>query len=73
MLRNLPWSGLNQYLNAPKAIWRLDESPELVAGYVRTASRLTQVIVRDAGHILPFDQPERAWDMIHRWIENIPF
>jgi len=80
MLRILPWSGLDAYQNAPKSIWRLDASLEYVAGYVRTAAAsplssagVTQVIVRDAGHLLPFDQPERAWDMIYRWIENIPF
>ena len=32
-----------------------------------------QIIVRDGGHILPFDQPERAWDMIDRFITGRPF
>ena len=27
-----------------------------------------QVIVRGAGHILPHDQPERALDMLNRFI-----
>jgi len=29
---------------------------------------LFQVIVRGAGHILPYDQPERAIDMLDKFI-----
>jgi vitellogenic carboxypeptidase-like protein len=32
-----------------------------------------QVIVRTAGHILPYDQPERGLDMITRFVENASF
>jgi hypothetical protein len=31
-----------------------------VAGYVKHAGNLTQVVVRGAGHILPHDQPKRV-------------
>jgi vitellogenic carboxypeptidase-like protein len=41
-----------------------------VSGFVRTALNLTQVVVRGAGHILPFDQPVRALDMIQRFING---
>ena len=29
---------------------------------------LTQVVVRGAGHLVPFDQPGRSIDMIKRWL-----
>ena len=32
-----------------------------------------QVIVRGGGHILPYDQPERALDMIDRFVTGTPF
>ena len=32
-----------------------------------------QVIVRDAGHILPHDQPARGYDMIQRFVEGRTF
>ena len=32
-----------------------------------------QVIVRAAGHIVPGDQPERAYDMIQRFIKGTPY
>jgi vitellogenic carboxypeptidase-like protein len=43
------------------------------AGYVRQVNNFYQVIVREAGHLLPADQPARALDMITRFVENIPF
>jgi len=66
------WPGLSGYLNATRVIWRLPSSSE-VAGWARSYGLLTQVIVHGAGHILPFDQPQRAFDMIYRFVENIPF
>ena len=45
----------------------------LSTGYVRVAKNLTQVMVRNAGHILPFDQPKWAFDMIQRFIQEKAF
>ncbi|KAF5317633.1 hypothetical protein D9611_014972 [Ephemerocybe angulata] len=50
-----------------------------VAGTVRsagtglfTAGNVTFVEVYEAGHMVPFDQPEAALDLINRWITDIP-
>ncbi|KAG0698708.1 Alpha/Beta hydrolase protein [Suillus ampliporus] len=50
-----------------------------VAGTVRSAGgggagagNVTFVTVHDAGHMVPYDQPEAALDMITRWIMDIP-
>ena len=40
---------------------------------MRNVKQFTQVIVRTAGHILPHDQPERAMDMITRFVEGRSF
>jgi len=74
-LRTLYWSGQNEYLSAEKIIWKVESTDQQVAGYVRqvSASSLTQIQVRNAGHILPADQPRAALDMITRWITNQPF
>jgi len=37
---------------------------------VHQYKNLTYIVVRLAGHILPFDQPRSALDMITRWIRN---
>ncbi|KAL5498606.1 hypothetical protein ACEPAH_1960 [Sanghuangporus vaninii] len=50
-----------------------------LAGYVRTAGateltagNVTFVTVYDAGHMVPFDQPEAALDLVTRWIFDTP-
>ena len=55
---------------APRKIWRVENQ---VAGYVREAKNLLQVMVRNAGHILPYDQPKWAFDMIQRFIQGKEF
>ncbi|CAG0881442.1 unnamed protein product [Cyprideis torosa] len=73
-LKNLEWSGQAEYLNATRTIWRIDTQPKpTVAGYITEAKNLKVVLVRDAGHIVPYDQPMHAFDLISRFIEDKPF
>lgn len=72
-LLSTDWSGLKNYTQAERLIWKLDPTDREVAGYVRVVGQLYQVVVRGAGHILPYDQPERGYDMIQRFIENRSF
>ena len=69
-LNDLEWSGKFIYSLTPRKIWRVEDN---VAGYVRKARNLTLVLVRDAGHILRFDQPKWAFDMIQRFIQDKEF
>lgn len=69
-LNALEWSGKYIYAMAPRKIWKVEGQ---VAGYVRQAKNLKQVMVRNAGHILPYDQPKWAFDMIQRFIQDKPF
>jgi len=41
-------------------------------GSTSTAGNLTFVNVFEAGHMVPYDQPEAALDLITRWILNVP-
>ncbi|XP_077514994.1 putative serine carboxypeptidase CPVL [Amblyomma americanum] len=69
---SIPWSGKAAFDKAPRMIWK-KPSGVGVAGYVRKVGNFTQVLVRDAGHILPYDQPEVALDLITRFIDDKPF
>lgn len=72
LMNTLQWSGSKEWANAEKKIWRSPDG-ERVQGYAKNVKSCTLVIVRDGGHILPFDQPEAAYDMITRYINNEPF
>ncbi|XP_074658819.1 putative serine carboxypeptidase CPVL isoform X2 [Tubulanus polymorphus] len=72
-LRMLNWRGQTRYLKTERHIWRIHPNDREVAGFVRVVDNLYQVMVRGGGHILPFDQPERSFDMIDRFISNKPF
>ena len=67
---NLNWSSSREYHKVERKIWRVDSK---VAGYAREVRNLKQIMVRNAGHILPYDQPKWAYDMIQRFIENRSF
>jgi len=68
------WKDLEKYKQVEKTIWRLPAPRHKdVAGYVREVNQFTQVIVRGAGHIVAYDQPKRAWDMVDRFIQNKSF
>ncbi|XP_069067558.1 probable serine carboxypeptidase CPVL [Pleurodeles waltl] len=69
-LLTVPWSKVEDYKNAERKYWKVRPSDTEVAGYVRQAGEFYQVIVRGGGHILPYDQPERSFDLIHRFISG---
>ena len=73
MLYNLQWPGLPVYKSANRTIWRINPNDDQVAGWVRSALNLTQLVLRGAGHIVPGDQPARAFDMIDRFVSNRPW
>eukprot|EP00058_Branchiostoma_floridae_P015260 XP_002600748.1 hypothetical protein BRAFLDRAFT_83491 [Branchiostoma floridae] len=72
-LQRLQWSKLKQYQKADRTVWKINPSDTEVAGFVRQVDNFYQVIVKGGGHILPFDQPERAFDMIDRFVSGRGF
>lgn len=78
-LLDMPWGKQAEYRKAPKTVWRRAEKgpggSKLadVAGYARQVGRFWQVVVRGAGHMVPGDQPERALDLITRFVEGRSF
>ncbi|XP_065897205.1 probable serine carboxypeptidase CPVL isoform X2 [Dysidea avara] len=64
----LQWNGADAFAQANRNVWKIKPDDVEVAGFVRKSNNFTQVIVRGAGHILPYDQPERGLDMLDRFI-----
>lgn len=79
MAQSLKWSGAEQFKNATRTIWRVQQSQnegnvtDDIAGYSTTFGPLTVVLVRDAGHMVPSDQPIWGLDLINRFTTAKPF
>ncbi|KAF0754804.1 venom serine carboxypeptidase-like [Aphis craccivora] len=74
MAKSLKWSGSERFQNATRTIWRVGhENATVVAGYATTSDPLTVLLVRDAGHMVPADQPIWGLDMINRFTTGKPF
>uniref|UniRef100_A0A674NZE9 Carboxypeptidase vitellogenic like n=1 Tax=Takifugu rubripes TaxID=31033 RepID=A0A674NZE9_TAKRU len=69
-LLTVNWTGAADYKTAPRFHWRVQPSDTEVAGYVRQVKEFYQIIIRGGGHILPYDQPARSFDMIDRFLST---
>lgn len=69
-LKELKWPGADKYKNAQRHQWWVDKE---LAGYTKSAGKLTEAIVRNAGHMVPADQPKWALDLITRFTRGKPF
>uniref|UniRef100_A0A673GYG9 Probable serine carboxypeptidase CPVL n=1 Tax=Sinocyclocheilus rhinocerous TaxID=307959 RepID=A0A673GYG9_9TELE len=72
-LPTVNWSKADEYKKVERFHWKVQPSDTEVAGYVRQVGEFFQVIVRGGGHILPYDQPERSFDMIDRFLSTDGF
>ncbi|KAF6214646.1 hypothetical protein GE061_009389 [Apolygus lucorum] len=69
-VRKLKWKGAEEYANADRKQWYVGKE---LAGYSKTAGSFTELLVRNAGHMVPGDQPLWAMDMITNFAFNKPF
>jgi len=72
-LKTLTWKRSAEYLKTKKIVWRINPSDSNVAGFAKEVGNFRQVIIRNAGHMVPLDQPESAFDMITRFVEGKSF
>lgn len=69
-LKTLNYTGASELDASSRLVWYVDND---VAGYVRTGGNLVELMVRDAGHMVPKDQPKWAYDMLYRFVRNQSF
>ncbi|XP_066600490.1 venom serine carboxypeptidase [Prorops nasuta] len=69
-LQQLKWPGADKYKKAVRKTWWVGQE---LAGYTKTIDNLTEALVRNAGHMVPSDQPKWAFDLITRFTHNKPF
>lgn len=60
--------------DAEQIIYKVNsESDSKVAGYVKQLDNLLYVVVRNAGHMVLYDQPKVALDMVTRFVKELSF
>lgn len=69
----VPWKGQAALNAADRSVWRVKDDDVEVAGYAIQVENFSYVIIRNAGHIAPYDQPRACRDMIERFIHNLPY
>lgn len=67
MLERLQFPEAKEYHAQGQKIWK--DSQGMVAGYWKTAGSLTTVVIRNAGHMVPADQPSHAFHLIDQFVQ----
>jgi carboxypeptidase C (cathepsin A) len=68
----LSWFAADQLRQAPRTIWKVRPDDREIAGYIKTANqnRFYLAIVRNAGHMGPYDQPRAILDLLDRFVSD---
>lgn len=69
-VQQLNWKGSDELRQANREVWKVDEKDREVAGYIKTANnnRFFLATVRNAGHMVPYDQPRAMLDLLRRFL-----
>ncbi|SCU90659.1 LADA_0F05622g1_1 [Lachancea dasiensis] len=63
----LEWKHKDQFSSLPLKSWNSKETGEPM-GQVKSFGSFTYLRVFDAGHMVPYDQPESSLEMVNRWV-----
>ncbi|KAJ3332229.1 hypothetical protein HDU76_000874 [Blyttiomyces sp. JEL0837] len=63
----LEWTGKDEFNSAPELSW-VSKTTGKKAGEFRTYEGLTFLRIYEAGHMVPYDQPEHSNEFINMWI-----
>ncbi|KAG0417552.1 hypothetical protein HPB47_005525 [Ixodes persulcatus] len=70
LMSRLDWKGQLEYKATERTPWMLDHSR--VGGYFRQVRNYTEVLIRGAGHMVPFDKPKEVLTLVKKFINNLP-
>ncbi|KAK0455790.1 serine carboxypeptidase [Desarmillaria tabescens] len=63
----LDWSGKESFVNEELREWFVGEK---TAGLTRSNQGLTFATIEGAGHMVPYDKPQEALELVSRWLEG---
>ncbi|CAF0887522.1 unnamed protein product [Rotaria sordida] len=70
----LEWFGADELRQAERKVWKIDDTDVEIAGYVKAANknRFFLATIRNAGHMVPYDQPRAMLDLLQRFLAVQP-
>ncbi|KAA0177603.1 hypothetical protein FNF27_00773 [Cafeteria roenbergensis] len=73
-IRALVFPGASTFASTPRVTWKVDKADTSSAGWVVEADglNLSWAVLRNAGHLVPFDQPRAAFAMMQRFVTGKP-
>ncbi|XP_034840879.1 venom serine carboxypeptidase-like [Maniola hyperantus] len=66
---SLSFADADKYKNGKRKVWTINKN---VAGYYKKAGNFLEVMVRNAGHMVPVDQPAAAVALITAFARDLP-
>ena len=69
-LNTMKWSGADAWATEERGIWTTPTQVDKVAGYAKETKGLTFLIVRNSGHMVPYNQPENGLDLMTRFLKK---
>ena len=72
LLDAMMWNGVEGWKKAKRSLWMV-ENNNTVAGYAKSYQNLDFIIVHDSGHLVPYNVPIPALDMITRFVNDESF
>lgn len=70
LLNHMNWSGHGDWQTTRRGLWVVNEEP---AGYAKFLQGLDFVVVYNSGHLVPYNQPAAAFDLLTRFLRNESF
>ncbi|KAI5960387.1 uncharacterized protein KGF55_004679 [Candida pseudojiufengensis] len=69
-VNKLEYNNSEHFANLPLKPWKPSSSKGKIGGQVKNYDIFTFLRIYDAGHMVPFDQPSNALDMLNSWIQG---
>lgn len=60
-----------QWNDLDRQIWGYPDGSTM--GYIKSLDKLTQIVIPDAGHLVPISKPEISREMLYKWIFDEDF
>ncbi|OEU10961.1 alpha/beta-hydrolase [Fragilariopsis cylindrus CCMP1102] len=73
LLNGMNWKGKNEWLDATRGVWMAEEKKAGEGGWAKEHLGLTFVVVYNSGHMVPYNQPVAAMDLLNRFLKNETF